>query len=136
MVKMKSKPPGRPTAAPPRHADPEVPTTRFVFHTNPVLLLVCAPASVPARVSLAAAAELAGVHPELLRYYCRLGVIESHRDGTTGEPTFDENPIHEVRRLEHYRRHLGVCRRALPLLCALRREGQRQHLTLRFLDGA
>ena len=138
MIKIKSKPAAKPKAspAPSRRAASDTSTTNFVFYANPTLLLVCVPAVAPALISLLAAAELTGVHPELLRYYCRLGVIEAHRDGTEGDPTFDEYALQEVRRLEHYRRHLGVCRRALPLLCALRREGERLHIELRFLDGA
>ena len=120
----------------PSRAGPQKSPTNFVFYAHPALLLVCVPAVAPARFSLAVAAELTGVHPELLRYYCRLGVIEACRNGPGGELTFDENVLHDVRRLEHYRRHLGVCRRALPLLCALRREGERQHIELSFLLGA
>ena len=51
------------------------------------------------------------------------------------EPTFDENALHEVRRIEHYRRHLGVGRRAVPLICELRREGERLQIELRFLGS-
>lgn len=117
---------------PPR---PAVPVADFILYANPALALVCVPADAPARFSFEAAAALTGVHPDLLRYYCRLGVIERYDDGLAGEPTLDESALHEVRRLEHYRRHLGVCRRALPLLCALRREGERMHIKLHFLGA-
>jgi hypothetical protein len=137
MATKKSAPTATPMKppAPPRRAAPETGTTNFVFYANPALTLVCVPARAPALFSLEAAAALTGVHPELLQYYCRLGVIERFDDGPAGEPTFDENALHEVRRVEHYRRHLGVCRRALPLLCELRREGERQQIELSFLCG-
>ena len=49
--------------------------TNFVFYTNPTVTLVCLPAGTPARYSLATVAHLTGVHPDLLRYYCRLGLF-------------------------------------------------------------
>ena len=64
-----------------------------------------------------------------------LGLIDSRPVPGAAEPAFDEEALDEVRRIEHYRRHLGVSRRALPLLCELRREGERRHIELRFMDG-
>jgi len=49
--------------------------------------------------------------------------------------TFDEEARHEVRRIEHCRRHLAVSRRALPLICELRREAERQNIEIHFLRG-
>ena len=43
--------------------------------------------------------------------------------------------LHEVRRIEHFRRHLAVSRQALPLVCELRREAERQHIEIHFLRG-
>ena len=105
----------------------------FTFYANPTLTLVCVPSAAPALFSLDAAADLTGVHPEMLRYYCRLGLVGGNRAGLTREPTFDEDALHEVRRIEHYRRHLAVSRRALPLICELRREAERQHIEIHFL---
>jgi len=108
---------------------------KFVLSANPTLALMVVPAVTRVYFSLEAAAHLTGVHPELLRYYCRLGVFESRRDGGSGNPTFDANALREVRQLDHYRRHLGVGRQALPLLCDLRRAGERQQIDLRFLNA-
>jgi DNA-binding transcriptional MerR regulator len=105
----------------------------FTFYASPSLTIVCVPAGASALYSLAAAARLTGVHVEMLRYYCRLGLIDALQDDRESEPVFDENALSEVRRIEHYRRHLGVNRRALPLLCELWREGERQKIELRFL---
>lgn len=107
----------------------------FILYTNPTLTLVCLPPKAPALFSLAFAADLTGVHQEMLRYYCRLGLLGEARTGMEDEPTFDEEALQEVRRIEHYRRHLALRRCALPLICNLRREAERQHIDIHFLHG-
>ena len=107
--------------------------TTFTFLVNPTLTLVCVPAGAPALFSLGIAADLTGVHPDMLRYYCRVGLLGVDRTGMLHEPTFDEDALLEVRRIEHYRRHLAVSRRALPLVCELRREADRRHIEIHFL---
>ena len=106
----------------------------FVFYSSPLLALVCLPETPPATFTLAVAAEETGVHPELLLYYCRLGLLGPARARRGVQPTFDGAALEEISRIEHYRRHLGVQRRALPLVCALWREGERRHIQLRFLE--
>jgi DNA-binding transcriptional MerR regulator len=108
--------------------------TNFTFHTNPTVALACLPDGTIALFSLDDAASLTGVHPEMLRYYSRAGLIESHPGDWETGLLFDENALHEIRRIEHYRRYLGVGRRALPLICELRREGERRQIDLRFMD--
>jgi hypothetical protein len=110
-------------------------TTEFTFYANPTLTLVCMPPEAPALFSLDFAAELTGVHPEMLRYYCRLGLLGKDRARMDCEPTFDEDALQEVRRIEHYRRRLAISRRALPLICALRREAERLEIEIQFLRG-
>jgi len=105
----------------------------FAFHVNLTRALVCVPANLPILFSLETAAGLTGVHPEMLRYYCRLGLLGPGRAEGMREPVFDEEALHEVRRIEHYRRHLAVSRQALPLVCELRREAERQHIEIHFL---
>jgi hypothetical protein len=107
--------------------------TNFTFYANPTLTLVCMPSAAPVLFPLEVAADLTGVHPEMLRYYCRLGLLGDQRAGMELAPTFDEDALCEVRRIEHYRRHLAVSRRALPLLCELRREAERQQIEIHFL---
>lgn len=102
----------------------------FILYTNPTLTLACVPAGAPAVYSLETAASLGGVHSELLRYYCQLGLFGPDRAGA--EPIFDDNALYELRRIEHYRRHHGVNLPALPLLCALWREVDRLEAELRF----
>jgi len=105
----------------------------FTFYVNSTLALVCLPREAPAGFSLETAADLTGVHPAMLRYYCRLGLLGEDRAHQAHEPTFDEEALIEIRRIEHYRRHLAVSRRALPLICELRRAAERQHVEIRFL---
>jgi DNA-binding transcriptional MerR regulator len=109
-------------------------TTTFTFYVNPTLTLLCIPTGAPALFSIDLTARLTGVHPDMLRYYCRLGLIEAQAAGPAGEAAFDESTLDEVRRIEHYRRHLGVGRRALPLICELRREGERKNIEFGFLQ--
>lgn len=108
--------------------------TNFTFYANRTLTLVCLPADQPARFGIEEAASLTGVHPEMLRYYVRAGLIDSSHGFLDASPCFDDEALQEVRRIEYYRRHLGVGRRALPLICELRREGERRHIDLHFLQ--
>lgn len=89
----------------------------------------------PATYSLEAAAGLAGVHPEMLRYYCRLGLFGEARARPETEPVFDDDAIYELRRFEHYRRHHGMNRKTLRLVCGLWREIERLQNEIRFLRG-
>lgn len=104
--------------------------TNFIFYTNPTLTLACLPADAPVAYSLETAASLGGVHPDVLRHYCQLGLFGPDRAGP--EPIFDANALYELRRIEHHRRHHGVNLTALPLLCALWREVDRLEAELRY----
>lgn len=106
----------------------------FAFYANPTLALVCVPSGAAAHFSLEEMAHLTGVHAEMLRYYSRVGLINSRRGFLETDLFFDENALHEIRRIEHYRQHLGIGLRALPLICELRRAGERLQIELRFLS--
>jgi hypothetical protein len=67
------------------------------------------------------AAQLSGTEPELIRYYHVSGILHAHGARLQG-PVFDDDAIYELRRLEHYRRHLGANRDALVLIGRLLRE--------------
>ena len=109
--------------------------TNFVLYVNPELAIMCVPAGAAAVYSLETAADLTGVHPDLLLHYCQLGLLGASRAGTDREPTFDDNALYDVRRIEHHRRHHGVNRPALVLLCELWREIDRLETEVRFLRG-
>ncbi len=108
-------------------------SAHFVFYSCPTLTLVCLPTGVLAGHSLFDAARHTGVHPEMIRYYCRLSLLSPNFDQITGEPVFDKEDLEEICRIEHYRRNLGVSRRALPLICKLRRECESLQLEVSFL---
>ena len=108
----------------------------FVFYENPTLTLVCLPAGAPALYSLDTAAHLAGVRPAELRHYCQLGLFGPARARADREPTFDDTALYELRRIEHHRRHFGVNRQTLPLLCDLWHEIDRLQAEVRFLRDA
>jgi|SRR5664279_2175560 DNA-binding transcriptional MerR regulator len=97
------------------------------------LVLVRSVESGQAPYSLAAAARLTEVHPDMLQHYCRIGLLGEARMSPDAEPVFDDNALYEVRRIEHLRRHHAVNLRALPLVCQLSREIERLHAELRFL---
>jgi len=124
--------------APTRQTGSEIQTdktgsTSFTFHVNPTLTLVALPDDAPVLFSLEAATSLTGVHPEMLRYYWRAGLIDAFHSISESELVFEESALHEIRRIEHYRRHLAVSLRALPLICELRRNAERQHIQIQFL---
>ncbi len=99
----------------------------------PFLVLVRSVESHRTHYTLAAAARLTGVHPDLLRYYCRSGLLGEARTHAEAEPAFDDTALYEVRRIEHFRRHHDVNLRALPLVCELAHEVERLQEELRFL---
>jgi len=89
----------------------------------------------PTTYSLETAARLAGVHPEMLRHYCQLGLFGEALSQPEAELIFDDNALYELRRFEHYRQQHGVSRKTLRLLCGLWREVDRLQNELRFLRG-
>ena len=103
---------------------------------HPLTLVLVTEAIRPTTYSLEAAADLADIHPEMLRYYCRLGVLGEGLARSGAELIFDDDAIYELRRFEHYRRHHGVNRKTLRLLCDLWREVERLRSEVRFLRGA
>ena len=105
------------------------PTERFS------LALVRVTEAGPATYSLETAARLAGVHPEMLRYYCRLGLLGEARTAPAAELIFDDDALYELRRFEHYRRHHGLNRKTLRLISELWRQVERLETEVRFLRG-
>ncbi|MFA6289203.1 MAG: hypothetical protein WC661_17610 [Opitutaceae bacterium] len=99
------------------------------------LVIVHAADTGPATHSLETAAALAGVHPAMLRHYCRLGLFGEARAQPDAEPVFDDDALYELRRFEHYRLKQGVNRKTLRLICGLWREVDRLQAELRFLRG-
>ncbi len=106
-----------------------------VFSDQYSLTLVPVAAAGPATYSLEAAARLAGLHPEMLRYYCRLGLLGEARARPAGELLFNDDALYELRRFEHYRRRQGLSRKTLRLICGLWREVERLQTEVRFLRG-
>ena len=113
---------------------PKTGATRFTFHVNPTLTLVCLPSDARTLFSLETASKLTGVHPEMLRYYCRAGLIDALHGISETELCFEASALQQVRRIEHYRRDLAVGRQALPLICELQQEAERRHIEIQFLN--
>jgi DNA-binding transcriptional MerR regulator len=98
-------------------------------------LLVRSRSEAAGEYSLATAAKLAGVHEDLVRHYCRIGLLGDTRQTATSEPVFDDQAIYEIRRIEHFRKHHAVNLRALPLVYRLTNEIERLSAELRTLRG-
>ncbi|BCU78757.1 MerR family transcriptional regulator [Luteolibacter sp. LG18] len=75
--------------------------------------------------SLDEAAGRATIHPEVLRYYCRAGLLGAARVVENPEPVFDDEAVYAIRRIEHYRHHHGVNLKTLPLILNLVSELER-----------
>lgn len=103
---------------------------------NPqALALVRSPPTGRSTYSLTQAAQIGGVHPELLRYYCQIGLFGKGPIRLEAEFSFDDDDLYELRRFEHYRRHHGISRRTLRVWCALWREINQLKTELRFYRG-
>ena len=85
--------------------------------------------------SLEEAAHIAQVHPDRLRYYCRLGLFGPDTATSDREPVFNDDRLYEVRRFEHYRQSHGANAKTLRLLCALWSEVEHLKAELRFHRG-
>lgn len=105
----------------------------FILYSNPTVTLACLPVGAPAVYSLKTAAHLGGVHPEVLRHYCQIGLFGEERADPMSEPVFDDDALFELRRIEHYRVHHRVSRKTLRDLCDLWREVERLQDEVRFL---
>ena len=105
----------------------------LVLYAPATATLACLPSEVTEGYSLPAVSRLTGVHPAMLGYYCRLGLIDSVFVDPVLGLVFARTALDEIRRIEHYRRDLGVRRKALGLVCQLWREGQRLQIELHFL---
>jgi DNA-binding transcriptional MerR regulator len=81
--------------------------------------------------TLDAAASAAGVQPEMVRFYVESGVVATFTV-VRGQPRLDDDALYELRRIEHYRRHYGVNRQALPVIGTLLRELARLEAEVRF----
>jgi DNA-binding transcriptional MerR regulator len=88
-----------------------------------------------AAYTLDAAANMAGIHPDMLRYYCQLGLLGEKFQHPAEEPRFDDNTLYELGWIEYYRNHHGVNRQALTVIFELRRDLQRLQDEVRFLRG-
>lgn len=72
--------------------------------------------------SIEEASQHTAVHPDLLRYYCRAGLLGKTHMESDDTTTFDDDCLYEIRRIEHYRHEHSVNLRALPLVLGLLRE--------------
>jgi putative ubiquitin-RnfH superfamily antitoxin RatB of RatAB toxin-antitoxin module len=99
------------------------------------LVLVSLREAGPSTYSIEDAARMAGIHPELLRHYCRLGIFGRSMAAKDADPVFDDDSLYELLRFEHFRRFHGWNRRTARLICNLLREVERLQAELRFRRG-
>ena len=106
--------------------------SNFVILEGRSVELVAVPSSTGARYSIDAAAQLAAVHPDMVRYYFRRGMLGTLGAGSEAEHSLDDDALYELRRIEHFRRRFGLNRRALLLLSRLLRDVERLEDEIRF----
>jgi DNA-binding transcriptional MerR regulator len=97
------------------------------------LVRVQLPPHISSVYTLTQAAVLGGVHPDMLRYYCQIGLVRPTSTFHGTDPSFDDTAVYELRRFEYYRRHQGISRRTLRIIWALRHEIDRLKTELHFL---
>lgn len=85
------------------------------------------------RYSLEEAAERVSIHPQLLRHYCHAGLLGEARADLETEPTFDDDALYAIRRIEEFRHRHGVNLKALPLVLGLSNEVEKLRNELRHL---
>jgi DNA-binding transcriptional MerR regulator len=107
-----------------------------IFTKQTSLTLVSVTEVAPATYSLEAAASLAGMHPEMLRYYCQLGLLGESPVGPETELIFDDDSLCKLRRFESYRRNHGMNRKTIRLIFSLFRDIEILQTELRFLRGS
>ena len=102
------------------------PTPTFMKHAasdqNLSLLVVRFSPPYPAGRSTEEVSTLTGLHPDLLRHYCRIGLLGESLARRDREPVFDDDALYELRRFEHYRSRRGMGRGTARLVCDLWRE--------------
>jgi DNA-binding transcriptional MerR regulator len=103
-----------------------------VFAEERSLTLVCVPETGLATYSLETAAGLAGIHPEMLRHYCLLGLFGDALARPAADLIFDDDDIYQLRRFEHYRRNNQVSRKTLRLIFSLWRDIELLQAELRY----
>ena len=107
--------------------------TNTVLAEKNSLTLLCVTETGPSTYTLETAAGLAGIHPEMLRYYCRFGLFGGVGVTPDAELIFDDDAIYQLRRFEHYRRNNRVSRKTLRLIFSLWRDIELLQTELRYL---
>ena len=104
-----------------------------VFAEKNSLTLVCVTETGPSTYTLETAADIAGIHPEMLRHYCRLGLFGDAQAKPDADLIFEDDDIYQLRRFEHYRRNNRVSRKTLRLIFSLWRDIELLQTELRYL---
>ena len=74
---------------------------------------------IPNTHSLENASRLTGMHPALILYYCRRGLLGPSPKALGPESTFDDDSVHGLLRFQSIRRELHLERRTALLICML-----------------
>ena len=69
--------------------------------------------------SLERAAELSGMHPEMILEFTRAEIVHTIGEDPDGAPRFDESEIVRLRQIEHLRADEGVSLRLIRYILAL-----------------
>ena len=105
----------------------------IVLADKNLLTLVCVTETGPTTYTLETTADLAGIHPEMVRYYCRFGLFGDLGTTPETELVFNDDDIYQLRRFEHYRRNTQLSRKTLRLIFSLWRDIELLQTELRYL---
>lgn len=84
---------------------------------------------------LVTAARLAGVHPERIRHYCRLGLLREAPDPDRDELYLTDQSVYELRRIEYLRQDQGVNLRGIRIILDLLHSTENLRETIRFYQS-
>ncbi len=82
---------------------------------------------------LSRAAELSGLHPDLIQDLCRAGFVETRVSENEDEWLFDDHALYLLRRVHEMREQKGINLRGIRLILELFREMDEMEREIRFL---
>ncbi len=81
---------------------------------------------------LATAARLADIHPDRIKYYCRIGLLQETPDPDRERYPFTDQSLYELRCIEYLRLEEGVNLRGIRIILDLARRMESLESALRF----
>jgi DNA-binding transcriptional MerR regulator len=103
----------------------------FGFHRTRVEV-ISAPDNSGRLFDLTVTASHCEIHPDLIRHYCRIGLVQPAARDEAKNPYFDDDAIYWIRQIRELNREGEVGQRALRVILDLRRQVEELKRELRF----